>query len=255
MTDDNTSQSNLEHSLIEQAISASYSGDYEQSYLYYQRAFSLAPASATLNYNWAITALRRGDRDQLAACASRLTAVAPEDWRSAMAQAYLTEIDGEPERGWQSCQQAYEKVRVTEDLNEIGVITASVLRFAHHNQIKAGLSEVVEQVYEAGVFSERVLEALRKLEGKLSQHAFDYRVLIEGDFCEPAFPNSTRYIRNYRVLADNPEQARDMALNFESKCGEAGLVVSSVKQRGREESEVYLGVWWRSDARVIGEHS
>ena len=247
----NLSDPNLEDWLITQAISHSNSGDYEQSYLYYKRAFSLAPRSTLLNYNWAITALRRGDRQQIAACASRLAALAPEAWHTTMAQAYLMEVEGETEKGWQFCRQAYEKVRNTEELDDAGAITADVLLFAHRNELKTRVGEILPQVYKVGVFSESVLAALRKLEGKLSQHAFDYSVLIEGDFANPAFPDSTRYVRSYRVLAEDEGEAGQTAVDFEFKCGGMGLKISSVEEKGREENVVELGVWWRLAAQVI----
>ena len=251
MTDDKTAQPDLENWLITEAISASDSGDYDQSYLYYERAFSIAPTSALLAYNWAITALRRRDRNQIAACASRLAAFAPEDWRTSMAQAYLMEVEGEAEKGWQLCQQAYEKVGNIEKLDEVGFITADVLLFAYRNEIKTGLQEIVGQVYEVGVFSENVLGALRKLDGKLSRHAFDYLVLIEGDFSNTAFPDSKSYVRSYRVLAEGAEEAGQTAVDFESRCGGVGLKISSVEKKGQEETEVELGVWWRLQAQVI----
>jgi hypothetical protein len=41
-----------------------------------------------------------------------------------------------------------------------------------------------------------------------------------------------------------------MALDFEARCGEKGLRVSSVEEKS-EACEDNLGVWWRLEAQVI----
>lgn len=251
MTYDHASRLKLEDWLLTQAISASDTGDYDEAYRYYSRAFSLTPTSVLLSYNWAITALRRGDRQQLAVCASRLLTIAPEDWRTSIAQAYLTEVNGEAQTGWELCQQTYERVRNTKALKVVEALTPDVLLFAYRNQLKTGLEEIISQVFETGAFPEGVLDALRKIEGRRSRRAFDYSVVVEGDFSEPAFPTSDRYVRSYRVLAEDEEEASQTVIDFESRCGEKGLKVISVEAKGSEDTEVELGVWWRLAARLI----
>ena len=238
------------HQWVSQAITDSYAGDYEQAYGAYQRAFELEPSSVSLNYNWAITALRRGDHLQINECAIRLMDAAPGDWRTLMAQAYSAELSNEIQSGWQFSLRAYAQAGSRRDHEELAAATADVLWFAYRNRLQGQSAEIIDQVFDEGSFSESILDVLRKLSGKRSDRAVDYAVLVEGDFANPAFPKSSRYVRSYRVLAESKGEAGQMALDFEARCGEKGLRVSSVEEKS-EACEDNLGVWWLLQAQVI----
>ena len=236
------------HEWVSQAITYSDAGDYERAYEAYQRALELEPTSVSLNHNWAISALKQGDRLKTAECVNRLMNAAPEDWRTSMVQAYLAELSNEIQSGWEFSQRAYAQAHSKGNYEDLVAATPDVLLFAYRNRLQNQLGEIIDQVFEKGAFSESILNALRKLFGKPSDRAVDYTVLIEGDFPNPAFPNSSRYVRSFRVLAESKGQACRMALDFEARCGEKGLRIISVEKKS-EPCEENLGVWWRLDAQ------
>ena len=238
------------HQWVSQAIAHSDARDYERAYEAYQRALELEPSSVSLNYNWALSALKRGDRIKTAECANRLMDAAPEDWRTSMAQAYLAELSNEVQSGWGFSQRAYAQAQSKGNNEELVWATAAVLWFAFRNRNDNQLGEIMHQVFKECAFSESIFDALRKLSGKRSDRAVDYVVLVEGDFPNPAFPQSSRYVRGYRVFARSQGEACQMAMDFEARCGEKGLRIISVNKKSApcEES---LGVWWRLDAQIV----
>ncbi len=251
-----------DHTWVSLAIVESDRGDYEGAIRAYHRAYEVNPHSVTLHFNWAITASRQGDSAALAACVTRLEEIAPEDWRTEAAAAYLAEAKGEIWKGWEAACRALERACAAKEEEALEIVAAQTLWYAKQHSLEGHVAGCVPLIFEREVFSERVLAALRALSARRSPRAYDFQVMIEGDVTDQAFSAAAtlqksrsrrwRYLRNYRVWAEDDQEGGRIALEFETRCGETGLRAYEV-ERVSGPSEEDLGVWWRLGARVMCE--
>ncbi|MCZ7646550.1 MAG: tetratricopeptide repeat protein [Planctomycetota bacterium] len=250
------------HEWISLAIVCSNAEDYAKAREAYEKARELEPDSVSLHFNRAQTAARQDDRETLAACVATLERLAPEDWRTELARASLAERDGAAWQGWEACRRAFERAAgqaatlgCAEAEECVAIAAASTLTYAARNRLGEHAGEFVAQVFDAELFDECVLAALRRLEGAHSRHAREFDVLLEGrrneasedDGADPdeAPAPGARFFRSLRVWADDAEQAGQLALDFERRCGGVDLEIGSV-ERGAATGAAHLGVRWCS---------
>ncbi|MBE7463346.1 MAG: tetratricopeptide repeat protein [Planctomycetes bacterium] len=262
------------HEWIALAIVHSDAGHYEQAGEAYRKAHALDPDSISLHFNWATTASRQRDRTQTAACLTALERLAPDDWRSELARAYLAEQEGAAWQGWEACQRAVERAAELSEAAEHDESAAdpapaaacAALWYAVRNRLADHAKPFVEQLFEHQLFDENILGALRALEGTRCPKARDFHVLLEGELppemdeeqrndpFERADVESDacRFFRSYRVWAEDSDQAGRFALEFERRCGGRALEVGAVEQQ-EETREAHLGVAWCSEAWIYEE--
>ena len=232
-------------------------GNFDKAAEAFQAAQRINPISVELYYEWAVSAVAQDDRDRVAASADRLAELAPDHWRTLMIAARLAEIEGRTWQGWETCLRAYELAARTDDEAERSEAAANFLYYAVRNRLGGHTEGFVDRLFKQGPITEDVLAGLRELADRHSDQAAQYIVLIEGDAPGPADAgpkpeeeSKYRYFRSYGVLAENEGQARDLVVEFETRCGGRGLRVDAVEPEG-DPIEDYLGVAWRSSLAVI----
>jgi len=234
-------------------------GNYDGAIAAYERAQALEPRSVTLLYNWAVTASRRGDRTKLDELASRLDAVAPMDWRTAMIHAYQAGMEEEVSDGWKSCVEAVE-LAYEDDEAATSAAAEAAVAYAGKNGLHEEAQELVQWLFEAEpydeVFNEDVLSQLRALSGSMSRRAVQYVVMVEATLTDRSEIEAMhkqeacgghgppyRYFRNYGILAESREEAAAVAVEFERRRGGKDARAERVDRRS-EPSEAYLGAYW-----------
>lgn len=215
--------------------------NYEASCEAFAQAEKLGADPVDIYFNWAISATRNNDIQKLEVCIEKLQAVDPEGWRTLLTRADYEETQQGAWAAWELLTEALEAALEEEgDVEARGYVAGSLLRFAKRNEMEVHVEEHVKRIFKEELFTEDVLEALMTLENRLSNAASSHQVVLETDGGE-----SDRLYVVYGVSAENPEQARDIAMEFQQRCREDVWKVYSLQEiSGRDEGP--LGVYWRS---------
>ena len=252
------------HHWVSMAIALSNRERSDLAYEAYERAEKLEPESITLHYNWAITAVRKEDRERLSTCVQRLEEIAPADWRSAAARSRLLESDRQIWPAWEAALEAVDAALddEDEDANETAEAAMSgALAFANRNGMQEHASGLIDRLFESRLFGGGTLPELRSLAGVRSPRAIRFYLVVEGRMkhdrvgdMEPVTPESIQghgFYRSYQVLAEKEDEARGQALDFEARLGDGtGLRVTEVEtMEGPQEAD--LGVDFCSDAMIF----
>ncbi len=231
------------------AITESELARWDDAYAAYARAAALAPDAITLHFNWAITASRRRDLARLDACVKSLERVAPDDWRTALARGYRAEQRGRAALAFRSAREAWQRSLASGDPDAPAAAARAALLIARRHGLADDARALADELFEHQTFDEPVLALLRALSGRRSDRALDFTLLVEGAHDDPDAPGH-RYVRSYRVLARDADEACELALAFERRCGGEDLSVRQVERSG-PPSEQDLGVSWRLSSRLV----
>ncbi len=235
----------------------------------YTRAAQLAPQSLWPHFNRALTAHLAGAESALTQAHQILEALAPDDWRTALVRGLDLQAVPAPWAAWEALREAIALAREAAGGPALELTQKHALNFVIRQAWPQATADLVEEVYRNGVFSMRLLEALRLLSGRPWIMAADYIVLVEEclppipapddpaqpladesaqtDPAPPTAARPERGVRVCRVWARQRVQAQELALAFEKRCGATGLHVLQVRRQRRRQREV-TGVWWRSSA-------
>jgi hypothetical protein len=126
-----------------------------------------------------------------------------------------------------------------EDDEAKAYVAASLLRFAARNDMREHAAEHVLRLFEERILSSEVLEALEELEGRLSNSAASYQVMLRS-----SDPDRVRYIV-YGVSADSADEAGQIAIAFEERCSATAWTLYMIHQLTQPD-EGRIGVYWRS---------
>lgn len=227
---------------------------FKSAELAYRRAEAIDAANLSLNFNRGITARRARDRDQLEVCLEALDEHAPEDWRTSLLRGYLNELDGAIWQAWEAFSEAAEPELLESDDDEAKECAAThALAFAVENQLQEQAEEMAQRCLSTFVLPYDVLYELRRMGNQHALRAHDFGVLIRSDLTdetairqlmlEDELGPPYSFFRSYRVIADTPEAAGRLALEFEERVGGANVQIEDVT-RFEEVENAFLGVWW-----------
>lgn len=224
-------------------------GDFNSAYDAFAKATNVEYDQEEVYYNWAITAVRNQDTEQVQRCIEALQDLNPNGWRTLMTRADYEEGQDHTWPAWEILLEALDEAIEDEDLDAASrdYVIATILRFANRNQMHEHASEVVTRIFDEGLFGEEVLGALQILESKASNTAASYQVVLKTTVEESKdvfFEGSERFIV-YGASAQDPDQALESALAFESKCSTEVWSMDSIYQLS-DADEGLLGIYWRS---------
>ena len=236
------------------AIIHSNASRYKSAELAYKRAAKIDPTNMSLSFNRGITARRAEDQRQLEACVSTLEAEDPEDWRTHLLRGYLCELQGKIWEAWEAFNDAANQDLLRSDDEEARECAAAhALAFVVEHEMTEQALQMASRCYDTFVFSYDVLYQLRRLGNQHAIEAFDYGVLIKSDLTDRKAIEQLRqqdengppycFFRSYRIIADKPEVAAQIALEFEERVGGANIEVEEITEVERV-NDVFLGVWW-----------
>ncbi len=94
--------------------------------------------------------------------------------------------------------------------------------------------------------NEDAMWLIRELEQQQSKKAMQFRLIVEGAL------GGRRYLVTYEVVADNEDEAKDLARRFEPAAGREALLFDEVKKLGKA-GDLPKGVYFRSDTVFEGE--
>ncbi len=239
---------------ISLAIIHSNAGRFKSADLAYKKAASIDPTSASLNFNRGISARRAKNREQLVRCEEQLSSLAGGDWRASLLRGYLHELDGKMWPAWEAFSEAADLEAFGADEEEAKECAAAhALSFVVEHDMGEQATEIANRCFASFAFSYEILFQLRRLGGRHAIEAFDYGVLIKSDLTdkvaiqelieEDAIGPPYCFFRNYRIIADSPEAAAKIALEFEERLGGENVEIEEITEVEAVQ-DVYLGTWW-----------
>lgn len=239
---------------ISLAIIHSNAERFKSAELAYSRAASVDPTSAALNFNRGISARRARNRELLSHCQSQLGSLAGGDWRASLLHGYLQELDGNMWPAWEAFSEAADLSAFGQDDEEAKECAAAhALSFVLEHGMDEQVADISERCFASFAFSYEILFHLRKAGGLHAIEAHDYGVLIKSDLTdedaiqelleEDAIGPPYCFFRNYRVIADSPDAAGKIALQFEAKLGGKNIEIEEITEV-ETVKDVFLGTWW-----------
>ena len=217
----------------------------DAAYAAFEKAASMGDDPTDVYFNWAITAVREDDLERIEECIEKMQAVDPEDWRTLLTKADYEEAQDNIWPAWELLCEAFDAVlEESEDFESCGYVAAALIHFAVRNDMGVHVEDPIERIFKEGLYSEDVLQALLTLDGRLSNAAKSHQVVLKAS-AEGAEAAAERYVI-YGVAADDPEEAGEIAVDFEAKFGPGTWEIYSLQQiTGPDEG--HIGVYWRSD--------
>lgn len=218
---------------------------FDEAYEAFRRALDHTDEPEDVYFNWAITAVRREDADELERCITKLQDIDPEGWRTLLARADYEEAEEHIWPAWELLCEAFDRVLDDEHADEEedsearGYVAAALLRFAARHDMREHAAEHILRIFEEGLFDSEVLEALEALEGRLSNTAASYQVMLRSPHAD-----RPRYLV-YGVSADSADEAGQIAIAFEERCSGELWTLHMIHQLTQPD-EGRIGVYWRS---------
>jgi len=232
-------------------------GDCDQAFAGFQQAERLDPTITSLHFNWAMTAVRCQDREQLQYCVDKLEQQREHAWQAPLVRAHLAVMDENRDKAWSELKTAYDMIEHdphAEQAQEAGIIVSMLLRFAMYDDgIQEHARPLIDEIYERDFYvHESVLDALREIDGRRIRRGTVYRAVLSGlvtnedakrTFLRGREPScDIPYMRGYAVIAEDETEARDEMLSFERRIGpEAEIEVEQIEYADDVEDE-YTGV-------------
>jgi tetratricopeptide (TPR) repeat protein len=232
------------------AVLQSDIGEFDNAYKAFEKATTTEHDLEDIYYNWAISAVRHQDNEQIEYCIEKLQNMNPLGWRTLITRADYEEAQDHIWPAWEILREAFDEALEDEDLEPESrdYVVATLLRFANRNKMNEHADEILTRIFDEALFNEEVLGALQILEGHGSNRTSSHQVVLQTkveDSSNVFFDNDDRYII-YGVSAENADQALELAKSFESKCSTVEWSAHSIHQLS-EPDEGLLGIYWRSD--------
>jgi len=236
------------------AIIHSNAERFKSAELAYKRAATIDPTSAALNFNRGISARRAKNRKLLNYCENQLAGLTGGDWRASLLRGYLHELDGNLWPAWEAFSEAADLESIgAEDDEAKECATAHALSFVVEHGMDEQVTDISNRCYASFAFSYEILFQLRRSNGLHAIEAFDYGVLIKSDLTdedaiaelieEDAIGPPYCFFRNYRIIADSPDAAGKIAMQFEDRLGGENIEIEEITEV-EAVTDVYLGTWW-----------
>lgn len=205
-----------------------------------------------LFYAWAQVARLLDDGDRLTRAIKKLMAAAPDDPRTLLARGFAADRAGVAGPGWNMFQKAFEAAAADEDLVLLHYTAECAFEFVQKHGLGEAQEELIEMVFDEGVFTEPVLGHLRRIEGADEAEATDFAVAVRGvlppedeeEQAEAPLP----YVRWINVFASDAAEAGRLAVAFEGRAGGEKVELEAV-EAGDAAGLQRLGVWWASVVR------
>ncbi len=214
---------------------------FDDAYAAFEKALTCTDEPEDIWFNWAITAVRRDDEETLERCITKLQDLSPEGWRTLLARADYEESQEHVWPAWELLSEALETVLDDEEEDDeaAGYVGAALLRFANRNDMREHAAEHVLRLFEEDLLTEEVIEALQAFEGRMSNSAASFQVMLRGEN-----DGRTVYLV-YGVSADDADEAGRLALAFQERCAPEPWALHTIHQLS-EPDEGRIGVYWRS---------
>ena len=143
-------------------------GRFEVAYQSFKNASTTEHDQEDVYYNWAISAVRNQDEEQVERCIEELQELNPTGWRTLITRADYEEAQEHIWPAWEILLEAFEEALDDEVLDDESrdYVVATLLRFANRNHMKEHAGDVVTRIFDEGLFGEEILGGLQILEGR-----------------------------------------------------------------------------------------
>ncbi len=205
----------------ELGVLESEAGHLEKAYAAFASAIKAEADPEDTWFNWAVTAIRHKDTDQLRACIDQLQGINPEGWRLQMALADRDALQENLWEAWEHMTEAFDTALESEDEDAAEYVATVVLSFARRHDMAQHAESIVERIFEEELFAEPVLQSIQLLESRFSNHASSYQIVLRVTLNEVGSPEDAEF-RVFGVTANNPDEAAELACAFEARCGNPG---------------------------------
>lgn len=228
------------HHWVSLAITESSAGRFHEAQQAYWRAAGIEPSNVSLHFNWFVTALRLEDPKVADDALERLQSVAPNDWRAALAGAWIKQRAGAGEEAAMDIAQLF--LKTPPDAPQAAYLAGAALAAQREAKLPLAADEpVVARVFDALLLDRDVLWELRQRDGTVYGGEHPYRMLVKARTLELA------YYVTLEVIAPDARMATQLAQQFERRCGAAEVVVEEVTELDpTPDGEQPAGVSWRS---------
>ena len=225
--------------------------EFDEAFCCYRAAEQIAPDSPALRLNWGVTAVRAHQADAAQRQLKYLERLEPDSSRRLLLEAFIHEEQGRLEQAQQGYVDALAHVR-RDDYGELTYALEMAVDFFARHKRREPCEQLMEQAYMLNACTVELCEAYREVTGKPVGQAHWYSLILEADYRagleEVTDPGDainrpyTRFLRNYQVVARDPDEATALLVRFAERMGEAGV---QVREFINEEAvaEVYLGVY------------
>lgn len=228
------------------AILESDRREYDAAYEAFERAAEASAEPVDVYFNWAVTAVRRGDMDRHEVCLEKLNTLEPEGWRALLTRADYEETEGAVWEAWEALREGFETTLEEGDHDAAEYVIVSLLGFANRNGLVDHAEDQVKRVFDEELFSPEVLETLQTISGRCSNAAHSFLVVLSNRFGGVPSATAEEAYVSYGVSADDSTAAGTFAVDFQSRCTEDSWAVHSIQElSGPDEGRI--GVYWRSD--------
>ncbi len=218
----------------------------DAAYAAFEKAASIGDDPTDVYFNWAITAVRQNDLEQIEQCIAKMQAADPEDWRTLLTKADYEEAQDNIWPAWEVlCEALDAAFEEDEDFESCGYVAASLIRFAARNDMGVHLGDHLDRIFAEALHSEDLLQALLAFDGRLSNAAKSHQVVLKSALDGPEEAGADRYVV-YGIAAEDPEAAGEIAVEFEAKYGPGTWEIFSLQEISGPD-EGHIGVYWRSE--------
>lgn len=203
---------------------------------------------SSVNYNIALAFLREGKNADALRHADQV--VSPElQLKAAALKIDIFDAHGDTNKAISYAEQVLSELNVDDaeslDEDEAADIARIYSAYAGAELKKGNADQALELTWHALSLwkcTEKAMWLLREIENKRSNQAKYHRLIIEG-----AWPESSEgFFVTYGVVADNPEEAFDLAARFEPDYDRESLEVKECEVSD-EQNEDLKGVYYISD--------
>jgi tetratricopeptide (TPR) repeat protein len=205
-------------------------GKFEEAFAAFDKARDLTPESLTLYYYQAVSAAKANDGERLNFCASSLESIDPDAWSTALVRSFVAERQGNIDDAWSEALTAMERATQTDETDTVSHVAQSVIELAERHDLEDRCRAFVDEFLARDVAVPPILELVRRDKHRHSETARCYSVIVDATITDDRLLRTItkrggdktppyNYLRSYQVWADSPEEAGELALDFEAEHG------------------------------------
>lgn len=231
---------------ISLAIVLSELGEFDESFDCYRRAESLNSSSASLRFNWGLTAERAGNIDLARNQLELLCQIDAESTQASILRAFILEHEGKLQPAFAAYTEALDRAAAL-DRDELLYAFARAMDFCAEHDLRKEAESLIKRAYRSDACSVEVCEAYREMTGRHADNAYWFGMLVQLE--RPPHSNGngnqapvTRLLRGFQVIGTDRDDAAGIVTEFLRTMGEKSVHISEFTDEELVEDD-YRGIY------------